>query len=764
MLVAVLRPARTMALRLLVLVMAAVLIATGAGPALADPTGPASRTSVSSDPNADADVDSDEEAPPALLAPGSVSGVVRLVSGGSAAGVLVQAIEVDSFSLGGEVVVGASGAFELELEAGSYMLFAAPAVGTNAREHEVGPLVVGGQNPAVSGLQLDLPLDAVVAGGVSIVGQPRVASTLTASTPDWLPSSASFAFQWYRDGEAIIDATERRYTVKPDDAGYHLQVEVAGMSSGLIATTAISDTAAVALGSLPTGPATISGTARVGTVLTVSTTVPDGAAPSYEWQRNGSRISGATGRSYRLQPADSGQQIRVVVRLERAGYADAERRSSSVKVAAGALVSATPRVSGTSRVGSTLTAVTGSWTDGTQFRYQWRVDGRDVSGATGRTFTPRASDVGKQVSVRVTGSLPGYSTASKSSGSTGKVARASFSSKPTPRISGSVRVGQTLRASAGSWGSGVTIRYQWRIDGKPVSGATRSTFKVRASDHGKRVTVTVTASRAGFTTASTTSAKTGAVAKPFSRTSAPTISGTVRVGSTLTARPNAWAPSPSFSYQWYANGKPISGATRSTFKLTPNQFGTTITVKVTGKRSTYVTASRTSKATGKVVAPPPALRSDGIYRVGRDIRPGTYAASNVDSCYWERRSNAGTSFGGIIANDFVPSGRVIVTISASDRYFSTSRCGAWTRLMPSGPQATRIADGTHAVGIHVRPGTYRVTAPRSCYWERTRNFGGRLEAIIDNEFTSSRSQQIVRIRAGEGFTTRGCGTWTRTGS
>lgn len=762
MLVAVLRPARTMALRLLVLVMAAVLIATGAGPALADPTGPDVQVGTLADPAPDPDPQGDPDEPTPV--PGSVSGAVQLASGESVAGVVVQVLDAASDDQLEQAVLDGTGRFAFTLPAGTYVVYAVPAPGTNAREARSTTVTLGGGALDVTDLTLHLGLDAIAPGTLTVSGGLRVGQRLTAITTSWMPSNADYAYQWFRDGRAIAEATGSSYTTVAADAGAHLVVEVTGSAGDLVPAWLSLEVGQIAPGTQVAGNASITGTPRVGSSLTASTDLPSGATASYRWERDGEAIRGATGRTYRLEAADAGKEVGVVVTLSRDGYADADRRARAVRVIAGTLVSSSPRITGTARFGSRLTAVTGSWTDGTQFRYQWRVDGRDVSGATGRTFTPRASDVGKQVSVRVTGSLPGYSTASKSSGSTGKVARASFSSKPTPKISGSVRVGQTLRASAGSWGSGVTIRYQWRIDGKPVSGATRSTFKVRASDHGKRVTVTVTASRAGFTTASTTSAKTGAVAKPFSRTSAPTISGTVRVGSTLTARPNAWAPSPSFSYQWYANGKPISGATRSTFKLTPNQFGTTITVKVTGKRSTYVTASRTSKATGKVVAPQPTLRSDGIYRVGSDIQPGTYVAPNIDSCYWERRSSAGTSFGGIIANDFVPSGRVIVTISASDRYFSTSRCGAWTRLMPSGPQATRIADGTHAVGIHVRPGTYRVTAPRSCYWERTRNFGGRLEAIIDNEFTSSRSQQIVRIRAGEGFTTRGCGTWTRTGS
>lgn len=80
--------------------------------------------------------------------------------------------------------------------------------------------------------------------------------------------------------------------------------------------------------------------------------------------------------------------------------------------------------------------------------------------------------------------------------------------------------------------------------------------------------------------------------------STPTISGTPAVGKKLTAKPGAWAVTP--SYQWYANGKAIAKATKSTVTLTSAQRGKTITVTVTGKKAGYTTTTKTSKATAKV--------------------------------------------------------------------------------------------------------------------------------------------------------------------
>ena len=173
-------------------------------------------------------------------------------------------------------------------------------------------------------------------------------------------------------------------------------------------------------------------------------------------------------------------------------------------------------------------------------------------------------------------------------------------------------MGQKLKASAGTWSPKASLSYQWRANGSAIRGATSSTYTLRSSDHAKRITVTVTGRATGYATKSVTSRATAAVVKPFSRTAAPRISGTVQVGKTLTASPGTWSPKPSFSYQWKVGGRAVSGATSSTYKVRSADKGKRITVTVTGKRSTYVTASRTSAATSAVKAAPRPSRTTPV--------------------------------------------------------------------------------------------------------------------------------------------------------
>ncbi len=81
----------------------------------------------------------------------------------------------------------------------------------------------------------------------------------------------------------------------------------------------------------------------------------------------------------------------------------------------------------------------------------------------------------------------------------------------------------------------------------------------------------------------------------------PKIVGTAKVGRTLRVRLGAWAPWPSFRYQWFANGRKIaSKGAGSSFKLTSKQKGARITVRVTGWMSGYANVTKASAATRKV--------------------------------------------------------------------------------------------------------------------------------------------------------------------
>jgi hypothetical protein len=179
----------------------------------------------------------------------------------------------------------------------------------------------------------------------------------------------------------------------------------------------------------------------------------------------------------------------------------------------------------------------------------------------------------------------------------------------TPTISGVPQEGQTLTAHHGTWdGSPTSYTYAWgRCDANgdncsPIAGAVSSDYTLVAADVGQTLRVTVIATNGTGDSAPSTSAPTAVVSSASApkNTAPPTISGSLQVGSTLTATNGTWTNNVTgYAYAWQRcdkNGNScatISGATSTTYKLTQADVGTTLRVIVTatnGAGSTSATS------------------------------------------------------------------------------------------------------------------------------------------------------------------------------
>lgn len=122
------------------------------------------------------------------------------------------------------------------------------------------------------------------------------------------------------------------------------------------------------------------------------------------------------------------------------------------------LTAPAPTITGTAQVGSTLTANAGAWTPApVTLAYQWLVGGTPVTGATTTSYAPLEADIGKTVTVQVTGTKTGYATKALTSAATAAVTAAP--PRVASRLAGVDRYETSALISAAAFKPGVPVAY-----------------------------------------------------------------------------------------------------------------------------------------------------------------------------------------------------------------------------------------------------------------------------------------------------------------
>ena len=252
-----------------------------------------------------------------------------------------------------------------------------------------------------------------------------------------------------------------------------------------------------------------------------------------------------------------------------------------------------------------------------------------------------------------------------------------------PGITGTVRAGETLTATTDRIEDedGLTdavFAYRWvrqdpatRTDAD-IEGATSSTYTVTDADEGKAIKVRVTFDDdAGNAESLTSDARLSAppliipdaevIVSNTTATGEPTITGTIRVGETLTANTTDLSDSDglnnaTFTYQWLADDADITDATGSTYALVAADEGKTIKVRVTFTDDSGHQETLTSTATVAVASAPTPLTAvihdapeshDGEKRFTFELRFSE--DPKEDFSYKTLRDHAFTVTGGTVA-------------------------------------------------------------------------------------------------------------------
>ena len=391
-----------------------------------------------------------------------------------------------------------------------------------------------------------------------------------------------------------------------------------------------------------TGAPIISGTARVGETLTVDTSGIDdadgmsGAVFSYQWLADGVDIAGATSDTYTPVADDVGKAVKV-----RVIFNDDDNNEETLTSEATAAVeprpntpaSGLPTIDGTAQVGETLTVDTSGIDDAdgignATFSYQWIAGTTDISGATGSTYTLVADDVGKAIRVRVSFDDDRNFLETLTSAATATVVTpltAGFQDAPdkhlgtgvfTFEISFSEPISisyKTLRDDSLDVTNGSATKAKrlngqsdlWEITVEPDSNAAVTVVLPITEDCESDGAVctrdgTKLSNRSELTVP-------GPAAANSPATGAPIISGTARVGETLTVDTSGIEDADGmsgavFSYQWLADGVEITGATSDTYTLVEADFNKAVKVRVIFNDDDNNEETLTSPATAAVAA------------------------------------------------------------------------------------------------------------------------------------------------------------------
>ncbi|QLQ10699.1 MAG: hypothetical protein HZY75_10355 [Nocardioidaceae bacterium] len=240
---------------------------------------------------------------------------------------------------------------------------------------------------------------------VRALDPPSAGSYAEAVTGNW-GEEVSFSYQWYVDGAKA--GTKWNLLLTKAMVGKRVRVEVTGTRGGQSQTRSSAETVEVAPAAwAPTKPV-IKGTPRYPGTLSIDE--PDWGTAfvgyRYVWLKDGAYLK-QYGRTLKLTPGMVGHKISIQVNGDAEGPA-VWRISAPVVIDGKKLASGKVKVRGKATVGKKLTAVTGTWTAGARFKYQWYAGSKAIKKATKSTYTVTSAVKGKKLRVKITGTKTGY--------------------------------------------------------------------------------------------------------------------------------------------------------------------------------------------------------------------------------------------------------------------------------------------------------------------------------------------------------------------
>jgi hypothetical protein len=160
----------------------------------------------------------------------------------------------------------------------------------------------------------------IAAPTAAIAGNNSMAQTLLLNAT--IPAGVKAAYQWLNDGVPIPGATRTSYVLKATDVSHNVAVKITLSRPAYNTVVLTTDPVPVVAGVQVNQPTvSLSGIIRVGKTLSGVAGVWDsGVKLSYQWLRDGTAITNATAKTYKLTVSDVGHTMTFRVTSAKPGY------------------------------------------------------------------------------------------------------------------------------------------------------------------------------------------------------------------------------------------------------------------------------------------------------------------------------------------------------------------------------------------------------------------------------------------------------------
>ncbi|MBI5689538.1 MAG: immunoglobulin domain-containing protein [Verrucomicrobia bacterium] len=378
--------------------------------------------------------------------------------------------------------------------------------------------------------------------------------------------SPPYTYQWLKGGAPIAGATNATLdiaAVTTADAGTYSVIvrNAAGSATSREATVTVTPATPVSFSSSAS-----TRTVYVGASFSISPSINGSTPQTYQWQKDGVAIPGATSSFFSLSAVALGDAGRYTLTATNAAGSATSPETTLVVVAASA-PEITRQPSGVRVDFNGYFSLSVEATGAASFTYQWRKDGVAIPGATFSNYsqssaTPAASGVYTVVVTSSAGSTTSAGAPVTVAAATAPV----IGAQPIDRqaVAGTAAYFSVSLSNAGTG----ELSYQWLKDGAPIPGATSTGYTINTTRESDAGAYSVYVTGAG-----------GSVASKAARlTIVPTAAPAIErpTASVVTAAPGARGPlaasnnitgTPPLSYQWFRNGVAVAGATNASIDI-----------------------------------------------------------------------------------------------------------------------------------------------------------------------------------------------------